>query len=402
MATIRVIFRASSPIATTGTLFFRIIHKRKVRMISTHHRIMRTEWDTEAAGIIYAGEPERVEYLKDVQRDLNDVMARFRLITCDLDCAGADYSVDAVIEQCRQRSLAGDFVAFVRQHISELRLAGRVQAARHYATALNSFIRFNGEAGVPFEAVDANLMTRYECYLKQKGLCPNSTSYYMRNLRAVYNHAVELKLSSQRHPFKNVYTGVAKTAKRALSLESIRALRNLELRHDPLTLLARDLFLFSFYTRGMAIIDMAYLRRGNLKNGSLTYLRRKTGQYLTMKWEPQMQAILSRHTAADSDFLFPMIDSHKPDFRKQYLNSYCKLVRRLKKIGKMLGLNEPLTFHRSRHSWASIARDNNVPLSVICEGMGHDSEKTTRIYLSSLATSVVDKANRSLISLLEK
>ena len=68
----------------------------------------------------------------------------------------------------------------------------------------------------------------------------------------------------------------------------------------------------------------------------------------------------------------------------------------------MIGLTDALTFHRSRHGWASIARDNNVPLSIICEGMGHDSEKTTRIYLAALDNAMVDKANCDIIGLLDK
>lgn len=115
-----------------------------------------------------------------------------------------------------------------------------------------------------------------------------------------------------------------------------------------------------------------------------------------------MQEIVNLHSDKDSDFLFPLIDSQKPDFRKQFNNTYAKLNRRLKGIGVQLGLSNPLTFHRSRHSWDSIARENNVPLSVICEGMGHDSEKTARIYLASLDSSVVDKVNSDTMKLLEK
>lgn len=178
-------------------------------------------------------------------------------------------------------------------------------------------------------------------------------------------------------------------------------MKSLDLSHDSLSALARDLFMFSFYTRGMAIIDVAFLRKSDIKDGTLTYRRQKTGQRLIIRWESQMQDIVNRHSARDSDFMFPLIDSRKPDYRKQYLNAYTKLNRRLKSIGKQLGLPNPLTFHRSRHSWASIARENNVPLSVICEGMGHDSEKTTRIYLASLDSSVVDKANRDIIGLLD-
>lgn len=277
-----------------------------------------------------------------------------------------------------------------------------MRLSQHYATALNSLIRFHGDSEIPFEDFDSALMSGYESYLKREELIPNSISYYMRNLRAMFNRAVEQNLAGPGNPFAHVYTGVAKTAKRAVSLDVIKALRRMDLSHDSDAQLARDLFLFSFYTRGMAIIDIANLRKDCLKNGAITYRRQKTGQQLKIRWEPQMRDIADRYASPGSDFFFPLIDSRKPDFRRQFLSNYNRITRRLKKLGALLGLTEPLTFHRARHAWASIARDNNVPMSVICDGMGHDSEKTTRIYLASIETSVVDNANSAIIALLDK
>ena len=71
--------------------------------------------------------------------------------------------------------------------------------------------------------------------------------------------------------------------------------------------------------------------------------------------------------------------------------------RKLKTIGNMVGIQLPLTMYVARHSWASAAKTKNVPISVISEGMGHDSELTTQIYLASLDTAVVDKANRMIL-----
>lgn len=104
-------------------------------------------------------------------------------------------------------------------------------------------------------------MAEYEVYLKSNGICPNSSSYYMRNLRAMYNRAVEKELVVQRSPFKYVYTGIDKTVKRAVSAKVIRQIRDLDLVLYPLMDYARDIFMFSFYTRGMSFIDMAYLKR---------------------------------------------------------------------------------------------------------------------------------------------
>ena len=103
---------------------------------------------------------------------------------------------------------------------------------------------------------------------------------------------------------------------------------------------------------------------------------------------------------SQSPYLFAIVNDLNKDSRKQYLNSLYKINRSLKIIGNEIGLNLPLTMYCARHSWASIARDEGVPLSVISEGMGHDSEKTTQIYLASLKTEVIDKANRKILNLL--
>ena len=265
---------------------------------------------------------------------------------------------------------------------------------------LNSFLRFRGERDLLFGEVDSNLMVEYETFLKGCDVCPNSSSFYMRNLRAIYNRAVERELTVQRYPFRHVYTGVDKTVKRAVPLKVIRQIRDLDLTLSPMLDYAKDLFLFSFYTRGMSFIDMAYLRKKDLQNGTLSYRRRKTGQQLFIKWERCMQEILDKYLVNETEYLLPIITKRDDDYRKQYANELHRVNHLLKKIGKQLDLPIPLTMYVGRHSWASIAKSRNVPISVISEGMGHDSENTTQIYLASLDTTVVDKANKKILDLL--
>lgn len=224
----------------------------------------------------------------------------------------------------------------------------------------------------------------------------NTTSFYMRILRAVYNRAVEKGLTEQRYPFRHVYTGVEKTIKRAVSVKVIKKLKELDLSMKPSLDFARDMFLFSFYTRGMSFVDMAYLRKIDLQNGILTYRRRKTGQQLTIKWEKCMEEIICKYSSNKTDYLLPIIKVQDNE-RKQYDNALHLVNYRLKDLSKILKLQRPLTLYVARHSWASAAKAKNIPLSVICEGMGHESEKTTQIYLASLETSVVDKANKVIL-----
>mgnify|MGYP003004221199 CR=1 FL=1 len=159
------------------------------------------------------------------------------------------------------------------------------------------------------------------------------------------------------------------------------------------------MFMMSFYLRGMSFIDMAFLRTSDLSNGYVSYRRRKTGQRLTIKWTREMQAIVSKYPAA-AGFLLPIISDTALNPRNAYRNKGYNINHNLKAVGVLAGITVPLTLYVARHSWASAARTKGVPVSVISEGMGHESESTTRIYLASLDTSAVDRANSLILSAL--
>ena len=173
----------------------------------------------------------------------------------------------------------------------EARAEGRQRRAEIWRTTFNSFSRFLGGKDIGLRQMEGRLMQRYENCLLAGGLCPNTTSFYLRNLRSAYSKAVKAKLcpAPRQNPFSEVYTGVAKTRKRAVCADTLRAIRKLDLDGRPDLDYARNLFLLSFYTRGMAFADMAGLRRSDLKEGILCYVRRKTGRPLFIHWEERMQ-----------------------------------------------------------------------------------------------------------------
>ena len=219
----------------------------------------------------------------------------------------------------------------------------------------------------------------------------------MRNLRAIYNRAVDKGLTVQRFPFRHVYTGIDKTVKRAVSLNVIRKIRELDLSLHPSMDYARDVFMFSFYTRGMSFVDIAFLKKKDLKNGILSYRRHKTDQQIFIKWEKPMQDLIDKYDTAGSPYMLPIIKNIGNDERRQYRTEAHRINRNLRKIGEQIGLVIPLTTYVARHGWASIAKSKNIPIATISEAMGHDSESTTRIYLASLDTASVDKANSLIL-----
>ena len=342
---------------------------------------------------------ERNNHLLSISSRIRWDKDRLNKIIQTLSQSGT-FVTDDVVVRFQDNRQEPSFNNYIRQQIARLKRLGKIRTSETYTAALRSFSSFMDDKEVLFDQINADLIAEYEAYLKGRGNSPNTISFYMRILKAVYNRATEDGFTEQRHPFKSVYTGVEKTLKRAISLGDLKCIKGLDLSLKPNLDFARDMFLFCFYTRGMSFIDMAYLRKKDLQNGILSYRRRKTGQQLFIKWERCMQEIVDKYPVNETEYLLPIITKRGEDYRKQYANELHRVNHLLKKIGKQLDLPIPLTMYVGRHSWASIAKSRNVPISVISEGMGHDSENTTQIYLASLDTSVVDKANKKILDLL--
>lgn len=402
MATIKVKFRPSSVGSKEGVVFYQVIHARIVRQITTSYKLFPCEWDNQACTVsFFHCSCSRYDYLLSLKKHIEEDTSRLQRIVFRFERCGKHYTSDNIVEAYLSKGENGSFWAFAHDLVQQLKRVGRERTAETYITTLNSFTRFCGKRGdLSLDEVDTNLMIEYESYLKSTGLSQNTTSFYMRNLRAVYNRAVDKELTIQRNPFKHVYTGIDKTVKRAVSIKIIREIRDLDLSLYPSMDYARDMFMFSFYTRGMSFIDMAYLKKKDLQGGILSYRRQKTHQQLFIKWEKPMQEIVDKYDTADTPYLLPIIKNSHADTRRQYRNAAHLINDKLKKIGYSLGSPVILTTYVARHAWASIAKSKNISVAVISEAMGHDSENTTRIYLASLDTSVVDKANRLIIKLI--
>ena len=410
MTTATIKFRASSVGMKEGKLYFQVIHNRVIRQIHTDYRLFSSEWNKELSAVVLpsAVTSQRYAYLLTLQNNLEADKKKLLSVIERLDKDANPYTADTVAACFRERKTQPGIIGFTLKLNERLRKIGKKRMAERYATTVNSLQRYIQGGDVPLEDVpleefDSTMVQGYEQWLRERGLCRNTSSFYIRNLRTIYNHAVDDGLVVfTSSPFKHVYTGIDKTVKRALTLENIKHLKALDLSKSPCMELARDMFLFSLYTRGMSFIDMAKLKKHDLKDGVLSYKRQKTMQQLHIKWEAPMQEIVDKYRNDKSPYLLPIVlgEDEKDSFWRQYQNGYSRINKHLKKLGKLLELSIPLTTYVARHSWASIAKSKNVAVSIISKGLGHDSEKTTQIYLSTLDTSAVDKANRLIINAL--
>lgn len=403
MASIKVKFRPSSVKDREGTLFFQIIHMRQVRQLYTDIHIHCEEWDNETSTIIInpVSDSKRIQSLSLAKNIISEGTARLYAIISLLEGKDLPYTVEDVVNAFNTPSTIIGIVSFIRNLVEDMRRIGKNSAARRLTISLNSLLRYTGGNEVSWADFTSTFILGYEEFLVRRGLCRNSTSFYLRNLRSIVNRASEQGFRVPLKIFKYVYMGVDKTVKRAVSLETVRRIRNLDLAGRPSLDFARNLFMFSFYTRGMSFVDMAYLRKSDVCDGIITYSRRKTRQQIRVRIEPETLMILENMGESGSSYLLPIITDDNADPEKQYLNAYYRVNRSVRIIGDLLNLRPKLTLYVARHTWASIAHANNVAIGTISKAMGHDSERTTLIYLQSLDSSSVDRVNSDIIKLMD-
>ena len=232
---------------------------------------------------------------------------------------------------------------FMNLLITLLAKNGQYRTMLHYKATLNSYKRFRDNKDIALKDIDAEEMRSYEAYLQNIVKVCNNTS--------------------------------------------------------------------SFYLRGISFIDLAHLRKSDLKEGYLQYTRRKTGQRISIRLEEKMQAIMDKYQnqTASSPYLFPFLIGNKKtaldkainqqqEELRLYHNAEARITYHLKKIGEKLDIKGKLTLYVARHSWATAARDKNIPISIISRALGHNSETTTEIYLNTIKNSEVDDANARILA----
>lgn len=399
MATIKLKFRPSSVPKAEGTLYYQVIHKRKVKCISTEHHIYADEWDEKAETIVVTAGSERKGALALMQCKIDWAFKQWHTILDRTERCHKDYTVEDLCQAfCKEQTHKTVFV-FLHEQATKKEQMKRLGTARTYGNAYRRFKAFREDVDLTFDELTPDMIASYEAWLIDRRLKQNSIRCYLRTLNTLLCKAVAEGLLSNRNLFSHVRLSYVKTTKRAISEKELKVIANLELPEHSTMALARDIFMFSFYMRGMPFVDIAYLRKTDLKNGMWTYCRRKTNQCLMVEWEKAQQKILDRyaHQTENGLYLFPIINKEDGTEYLQYQRMQTNINRALKKIGEMAELKMPLTTYVARHTWASVARDMNIPISIISEGMGHNSIKTTQVYLNSIDISRINEANKRII-----
>ena len=289
---------------------------------------------------------------------------------------------------------------FTNSIIEELEEGGKVGNARVHKTMRNSVRNFLKRKDVPIKQITFKWLKKYEAWYLGKGNSVNGLGVMMRTLRAVINRAIKQKLLPRdNYPFEHYQVKKEKTRKRAVAATDIEKIKSF-VPQTKQQKRAKDYFLMSFYLMGASFIDLAFLKVDNINAGRIEYKRRKTGKLHSIKITEPLQEILYKYLKGKKkgDFILNVIKSD--EVKMQYVNVRDELRRynrRLKEIGELCGLESELTSYVARHSFATIAKFKDVPVSVISQALGHTNLETTETYLAEFDNAVLDEYNEKII-----
>ena len=288
------------------------------------------------------------------------------------------------------------------QYIQELESANRLRYADMYKCTMHSLIKFNKHLDIPFSDMDTIWLKRYEVWLQSQGLAINTLGTRFRHLRVIYNFAREEKIvKSEYYPFNSFKVSKLSqtTAKRSIQKGEILSVLNYQ-GQTPLECLAIDLFTFSYLAAGINFGDIARLTKDNILENRLIYIRKKTQKQIKVSLQEQAIKLIQKYSMPDNPYLFPILSNfHKTE--QQKVNRIHKIIAKvnksLKEIGERLNIPIDLTTYVARHSFATVLKRSGVNTSLICEALGHSSERVTQIYLDSFGNDQMEDAMKNLL-----
>jgi len=383
-------------------LVFQVIHERRKKLMYTGFRIKEESFDELEEKIIDGVDSTfTTADVARMNRELRKIKNRIRAQIRHLERSTESFTVEDVLAQYIHKNVRQQFylLRYIDTQIDRKKTLKKEGTAAAYRSTRLSLAKFLNGSDIRMSAIDLRFIRQYEDFLYNSGVTGNTVSYYLRNLRTLYNQAVTDGYHPHgEYPFAKAQTRPAKTVKRALTRKDLQALANLGLEEMPELKFARDLYLFSFYAQGMAFVDIVLLKKSDIYNGVLTYSRHKSKQLIRIAVTPQMQELMDKYET-EGEYVFPIISEKSLSEYKQYRLSLGRINRYLKKIAVMIDIAVPLTTYTARHTWATLARDYGAPVSVISAGLGHTSEEMTRIYLKEFDVSQLDKVNSIVTNL---
>lgn len=398
-------------------IFIRITEDRKSRYIKTGLYALEEDWDEKENLFRTKYRKAEDQYKIPIHDDYNKILKKKHTeaesVVSKLTLTDKLISSEQVKNEIlRAKKLGKDSVLKYIDHIvDELKKQNKIGTSTCYKDlkrSLKAFLKVIGKEDITFIEITTDFLKKYEADFRTRDVKDTGISFYFRSLRAVMNKAIAEGLCKRDHyPFDQYKISKfdTHTSKRAITKKDIEAIKKLEIEVGSSLFHARNIFLFSYYNRGINFSDIAMLKWENVRNNRLTYTRLKTGkQYNLLMLEPTLDILTYYKTnnyKGDESHIFPILDKERHITPLTIKNRIHKILgetnENLKEIGKMAELEIPLTTYVARHTYATVMKRSGVSTSIISEALGHGSERTTQIYLDSFENDVLDEASKAIL-----
>ena len=395
MTTVEVVCYKYKPLRNGELpLKIRVTKDRKVRYVSLGVSTKPEHWDFKK-NQPKADCPNREYIEKLIANRISEIKATI----VELKAEERDFTATSLLQKIDTKSSSLSIAEIFLEHLKFLQSCKRTGYMLSIRQTYNSLLKFNGTLDIPFSEIDVNWLRRYEGWLRKSNKSENTIGIRFRNLRMIYNKAIEKgAVKKELYPFDSYKVSKLhkETIKRAIVKDDIKRVLNYNVNgRDFYTSLAIALFSFSHYMGGINFVDMAYLQGSNIIDGRLVYYRKKTSKLINLPMNPEAMEIISRYNTGLTGYIFPILSfAHNTEQMK--LNRLHKVITKvnkaLKLIGQELGLPIKLTTYVARHSFATVLKRAGVSTSIISESLGHSSEKITQIYLDSFENSQINEA----------
>ena len=381
----------------------RVTKDRKRKYVSLGLSLHEKFWDFEK------GKPKRnCPNKEQIERLIAAKTAEYNDLILEMTSQQREYTVETLVSHFHNQVRCATVVELYDKLIDDMKRGGKLGNAGVYKYSRTSLLKFTGQRlQIPFSDIDAVWLRRYENWLRTSDCGDTTISQLFRTLRSVFNKAVELQLVKRDYyPFDayKVSKFDTRTKKRAITKEDVRKVIALDLSQGyPSERLARDIFVFSYFGAGINFADIALLKYGNVRDGRVQYVRKKTGKPINFLLTEEMRNIIvkyQRQGQTDEDYIFPILDRRVHRTEQQRYDRTHKVLtntnRWLRKIGQRVGI-EHLTTYVARHTFATVLKRSGVNIAIISESLGHSDLSTTQIYLDSFENSQIDAAMQNLL-----
>jgi integrase/recombinase XerD len=384
----------------TYPIILRLSHLRKTTSISLCYSVEKCSWDSRKRNIrnSYKG-------VTSVNK-LNNILLKEKTRAADIindlfDKKELEFlSIKQVKDKIVRTSKYESFFEFGYGLAEDLKKSQRYGTARSYTGTLGTFKTYNNNKDLKFNELNYDFLLKYESQYLSKGNSINGLASNLRTIKAIYNKAIRAGLvKKEAYPFTNYKIRTIPTKKRAIDLESIKKIVVMRLDKSSALFHYRNYFLASYMMYGISFMDLGFLKLENIINGRIRFQRSKTGKLYNIKITDKLQEIISIYAGNKEkhDFIFPIVKRDKLELQHKDIDwERHRYNKGLKRIGSLCGIEDNLTSYVSRHSFATQAMLQNVPLLAISAMLGHSKLNTTQIYLKSLPNNILDSYNEQI------